>query len=144
MYKIVIDYAPAEADNAVVKEGMIVFNENIIGERDQAFSIFLKNDFGTVFGGIQAFLGTESIYIDVLWVEKNLQKQGYGTKLLNTAEGEAIKNGCMFSLADTWDFQAEGFYLKNGYERIGELKNYWFGHSKIFLRKNLKQSNKKL
>ena len=140
MCKVVVDYAPAEADNAVVSEGIIAFNEKILGERDKAFSIFLKNDFGKVFGGIQAFLGTESVYIDVLWVEENLQKQGYGTKLLDAAECEAIKNGCLFSLVDTWDFQAEEFYFKNGYERIGELKNYWLGHSKIFLRKNLNLS----
>jgi hypothetical protein len=42
--------------------------------------------------------------------------------LLYTAEQEAIKNGCVFSTVDTWDFQAEEFYLKNGYERIGEIK----------------------
>jgi GNAT superfamily N-acetyltransferase len=142
MYKVVVDYAPATADNAVVSEGIIAFNENIVGERDKAFSIFLKNDSGKVFGGIQAFLDTESVYIDVLWVEGNLQKQGYGTKLLDAAEGEAIKNGCIFSLVDTWDFQSEEFYLKNGYERIGEVKNYWHGHSKIFLRKNLRRSSK--
>lgn len=137
MYKIVVDYAPCEADNTVVREGIIASNEKIIGERDKEFSIFLKNDLGKVFGGIQAFLDSESIYIDILWVRENIQKHGYGTKLLNAAEQEAIKNGCIFSLVDTWDFQAEGFYLKSGYERIGELKNYWFGHSKIFLRKNL-------
>jgi ribosomal protein S18 acetylase RimI-like enzyme len=141
MYKVVVDYAPAEADNAVVREGIIASNENIIGERDKAFSIFLKNDLGKVFGGIQAFLDTESVYIDVLWVEESLQKQGHGTKLLDAAEREAIKNGCVFSLVDTWDFQAEEFYLKNGYERIGEVKNYWHGHSKIFLRKKLNLSN---
>jgi chloramphenicol 3-O phosphotransferase len=137
VYKIVVDYAPTEADNAVVREGVVAFNENILGERDKAFSIFLKNDLGKVFGGIQAFMGTESIYIDVLWVEGNLQKQGYGKKLLDTAEQEAIKNGCAFSAVDTFDFQAEEFYLKNGYKRISELKNCWFGHSKFFLRKNL-------
>ncbi len=93
---------------------------------------------------MQAFLGTESVYIDVLWVEENIQKQGYGTRLLDAVEREAIKNGCVFSLVDTWDFQAEEFYLKNGYERIGELKNYWLGHSKIYLRKNLKHSNKEI
>ncbi len=142
MYKVVVDYAPAEADNAVVREGIIAFNENIVGERDKAFSIFLKNDSGKVSGGIQAFLDTESIYIDVLWIEGNLQKQGYGTKLLDAAEREAIKNGSIFSLVDTWDFQAEEFYLKNGYERVGEVKNYWHGHSKIFLRKNLRPSSK--
>ncbi len=137
VYKVVVDYAPTEADNALVREGIVAFNENILGERDKAFSIFLKNDLGKVFGGIQAFMGTESIYIDILWVEKNLQNQGYGTQLLNTAEREAIKNGCVFSAVDTFDFQSEEFYLKNGYERIGELKNYWLGHSKLFLRKNL-------
>ena len=137
MYKVVVDYAPAEADNAVVREGIIAFNENILGERDKAFSIFLKNDLGKVFGGIQAFMGTESIYIDVLWVEGNLQKQGYGKKLLDAVEQEAIKNGCVFSAVDTFDFQAEEFYLKNGYKRVSELKNCWFGHSKFFLRKDL-------
>ena len=140
MYKVVVDYTPCHADNDVVREGVIAFNENIVGERDKAFSIFLKNDSGKVFGGIQAFLGTESVYIDVLWVEESLQKQGYGTKLLHAAEQEALKNGCMFSLVDTWDFQAEEFYLKNGYARIGEIKNYWHGHSKIFLRKKLNLS----
>jgi GNAT superfamily N-acetyltransferase len=134
---VVVDYAPTEADNTAVREGIVAFNESVVGERDKTFSIFLKNELGRVFGGIQAFLGTESLYIDVLWVEKSLQKQGYGTKLLDAAEQEAIKNGCKFITVDTWDFQAEGFYVKNGYERIGELKNYWLGHSKIFLKKIL-------
>lgn len=138
MYKVVVDYAPSETDNAVVTEGIIAFNESIVRERDKAFSIFLKNHSDKVFGGTQAFLDTESVYIDVLWVEESLQKQGYGTKLLSAAEREAIGNGCIFSLVDTWDFQAEEFYLKNGYNRIGEIKNYWHGHSKIFLRKKLR------
>ncbi|OJU81716.1 MAG: hypothetical protein BGO10_07455 [Chlamydia sp. 32-24] len=140
MYEIVVDYTPTEKDNQVVSEGIVAFNESILGERDKAFSIFLKNNQAKVFGGIQAFLGTESIYIDVLWVEKDLQSQGYGTKLLKAAEEEAIKNGCIFSLVDTWDFQAEEFYLKQGYQKIGEITKYWLGHSKIFLRKNLKAS----
>jgi GNAT superfamily N-acetyltransferase len=139
MYKVIVDYAPTEADNGVVREGITAFNESILGERDKTFSIFLRNDQSAVCGGIQAFLGTESIYIDVLWLEKSLQKQGYGTKLLQAAEQEAIKNGCIFSLVDTWSFQAEEFYLKNGYERIGEIKQYWLGHSKIFLRKHLRK-----
>lgn len=138
MYKVVVDYAPSQADNNVVSEGVFASHEKIIGERDTHFSIFLKNDSGKIFGGIQAFFDTESIYIDILWVEENLRKQGYGTKLLEAAEQEAINNGCIFSTTDTWDFQAEKFYLKNGYERMGEIKNYWFNHSRIFLRKNLK------
>ena len=139
--KVVVDYDPCQDENAVVREGIIAFNEKILGERDKEISIFLKNDSGKVFGGIQAFFDSEDFYIDTLWVEESLQKQGYGSKLLNAAEIEAIKNGCVFSTLDTWSFQAaENFYLKSGYERIGEVKNFWHGHSKITLRKKLKQS----
>lgn len=141
MYKVVVDHAPSQSDNDVVKEGLIKSYETKFGERDKPLSIFLKSDSGKVFGGIQSFLDTESIYIDALWVEENLRKQGYGAKLLSAAEREAIKNGCTYSLVDTWDFQAEDFYLKNGYERIGEIKNYWHGHSKLFLRKKLNSSD---
>ena len=136
--KVVVDYDPSQTDNAVISEGLIASNAHIVGERDKAFSIFLKNDSGNVFGGIQAFLDTESVYIDVLWVEEKLQKKGYGTKLLVAVEQEGIKNGCKYLTVDTWDFQAEEFYLKNGYERIGEVKNYWLGHSKITLRKKIR------
>lgn len=138
MYKVVINHTPNQSDNEVIREGLIKSYEAKFGERDKQFSVFLKSDSEKIFGGIQAFFDTESIYIDALWVEENLRKQGYGKKLLSAAEREAIKNGCKFSLVDTWDFQAEEFYLKNGYERIGELKNYWHGHSKLFLRKKLR------
>jgi GNAT superfamily N-acetyltransferase len=135
--KVVVDHDPSQADNAVISEGIIASNAHILGERDKTFSIFLKNDLGKVFGGIQAFLDSESVYIDVLWVEEKLQKKGYGTKLLEAVELEAFKNVCKYLTVDTWDFQAEEFYLKNGYERIGEVKNYWLGHSKISLRKKI-------
>jgi len=136
--KVVVDYDPSQADNAVVSEGIIAFNAHILGERDKKFSIFLKNDSGIVFGGIQAFLDSESVYIDTLWVEERLQKKGYGTKLLEAVEREAIKNGCKYLTVDSWDFQAVKFYLKNGYERIGEVENYWLGHTKITLRKKIR------
>ncbi len=38
-------------------EGLITFNEKIMGEpRDKNFSVFLKDDAGSVFGEIQAHL----------------------------------------------------------------------------------------
>lgn len=136
--KVVVDYDPSQADNAIIREGIIASNAHIIGERDKEFSIFLKDDSGKVFGGILAFLDSESVYIDTLWVEEKLQRKGFGTKLLGAVEQEAIKKGCKYLTVDTWDFQAEGFYLKNGYARLGEVKNYWLGHSKITLRKKIR------
>lgn len=112
MYKVVVDYTPSETDNEVVREGLVASIEKVLGERDKTFSIFLKDDAGKVYGGTLAFLGSESVYIEALWVKEDLQKKGYGRKLLEAVEQEAIQNGCIFSLVDTWDFQAEEFYLK--------------------------------
>ena len=135
--KIVIDHTPTEADNTVIGDGVFAAHAYLIGEKDKSFSVFLKNDAGQVLGGVQAAFDTESVYIDRLWVDDTLRNKGYGKQLLNVAEQEAIQQGCSLSTVNTWDFQAEGFYLKNGYARIGEIKNYWKGHSMIYLRKTL-------
>lgn len=137
-YKVIVDHNPSQADNDALVEGLVVHYERLIGEpRDKEFSVFLKNDSGEIFGGIQAHFDTEQVYVEVLWVDEKLRKQGYGTKLINAAEQEAVKHGCVFSITDTWSFQAEEFYLKNGYEPMGEIKKYWREHSRIFLRKAL-------
>lgn len=60
MYKIVVDHNPSQSDNEVVKEGLIKSYEVQFGERDKELSIFLKNDSGKVFGGIQALFDSEA------------------------------------------------------------------------------------
>ena len=106
--------------------------------RDKEFSVFLKDNTGSIFGGIQAHFDRVSVYIEIFWIDENFRRQGYGKKLLEAAEQEAIKQGCIASIVDTLGFQAEVFYLKNGYERMSEIKNYWDIHSRIFLKKHLK------
>lgn len=87
---------------------------------------------------MQAGIDSESIFIDILWIDESYRKQGLGTTLLLAAEQEAKRFGCKYSTLDTIDYQAVDFYLKNHYQCIGEIKNYTFGHSKIFFRKDLK------
>lgn len=137
MYKVIIDHKPSHFDNEVIKEGLIRSYEAQFGERDKELSIFLKDESGTVYGGVLAVFDSEAIYIEALWVQESLRNQGYGKKLLIATEKEALKKGCTCSLVDTWDFQAEEFYLKNGYKKIGKLENYWHGHAKLFLKKQL-------
>lgn len=40
-------------------------------------------------------------------------------------------------MLDTFDFQAEEFYLKNGYTAIGEIENFPKGHKRIYFSKKL-------
>ena len=51
------------------------------------------------------------------------------------AEDEAIKRNIYYSTTDTFDFQAVNFYISNGYESIGIIRNYIEGHDKYYFRK---------
>lgn len=140
MYTIAIAHEENEAANAIIQEGMIEFTTKVLGQTgflEKPFSVLLTDESKKIHGGVLAKFDSESVYIDMLWVEENLRHQGYGTKLLIATENEASKLGCRYSTLDTFSFQAEQFYLKNGYERLGEVKNYYLNHSKIFLRKKL-------
>ena len=132
MYKIISDFNPSDADNQILSDALMAFNESVFKEKVQPLSIFLKREDGTVYGGVVAYLQSDSIHIDILWVDEPIRGQGYGAQLLQVAEEEAKKHGCSFSTVNTMDFQAEDFYLKYGYERICEFKNYILGlHTKV-------------
>ncbi len=103
-----------------------------------AFNYCAKNDKQEITGGILASLGYwGGLEIEVLWVGDKYYYKGIGTRLLLLAESEAKKRGAILSLVDTFDFQAPGFYLKNGYEIWGEHKGFPPGHSRYYLQKKL-------
>ncbi len=137
MYQITTDHNPTDNDKKTIREGLIGFNINTIGVQAKSFCIYLKDENNKICGGVLAWMHSKSIYIDVLWLEEKMRSQGYGKKLLLMAEEEAIRQGCHYATLDTYSFQAEAFYLKNGYERLGEIKNYLLEYSKIYLRKEL-------
>lgn len=137
MLKMTVDYNPSLDDNKVIRTGIINFNDSALDYPSSSFSIFLKDDEKNIHGGVIAWLDSDSIYIEILWVDEKLRGQKYGTKLLFTAKDEGRKTGCRFCTLDTFGFQAENFYVKNGYRQIGEIKNYIREYSRIFLRKSL-------
>lgn len=134
---ILKDNNPNPNNDQIIQKGIIDFNAYTLGERPDRFSIYLKDENGTIRGGAVVWVHKESIYVDILWIDESLRGQGYGTKLMQAAEEEARKRGCKYSTVDTYSFQAEDFYLKNGYKIIGEVKNHLFHHTKIFFRKEL-------
>lgn len=139
-YTVVIDHNVKETDIQFIRDALVAHTKKTLGHSDfleKQFAVLLNDESNNMRGGVIARFDTESAYIDLLWVDDSLRHQGYGTKLLNAAENETCKLGCRYSTVDTYSFQAEGFYLKNGYEHLGEIKNYYLHHSKIFLRKKL-------
>jgi len=89
-------------------------------------------DIGGILGGIGCWNGLE---INVLWVKEDYRRKGLGSHLLKYIEKIALNSGATISMLDTFDFQAEGFYLKNGYEVIGEITDFPKGHKRIYFAK---------
>lgn len=75
--------------------------------------------------------------IEELFIAEAYRFKKLGSYLINKVEKEAIKFGATLAHTDTFDFQAKDFYLKNGYEVFGELKDCPPGHTRFYLKKCL-------
>ena len=100
----------------------------------------VKNDQNEILGGILSGIGYwGALEIKILWVQEASRKQGIGSLLLNTIEKKAQEKGAALSTVDTFDFQAEQFYFKNGYKEFGRLNNFPEGHQRIYFSKDLRE-----
>jgi len=98
----------------------------------------IKNNNDVVVGGVLAGINYwNGLEIKILWVEENYRQQGFGSALLRHLEHEAKIRGASMAMVDTFDFQAEGFYLKHNYEVIGELNGFPKHHKRIYFSKVL-------
>jgi GNAT superfamily N-acetyltransferase len=70
-------------------------------------------------------------------VKEEYRKKGLGTHILKYVEDVAKAKGATIAMLDTFDFQAEEFYFKNGYIPIGEIKNFPNGHRRTYFSKKL-------
>jgi GNAT superfamily N-acetyltransferase len=97
-----------------------------------------RNDWELLGGITGKLLLGNCLSIDILWVYERYRKQGYGSKLLEALEQAARKLDSRLSVVDTFDFQALGFYEKNGYEVFGVLDDCPCpGNKRYYLRKVL-------
>lgn len=93
---------------------------------------------GAILGGLEGYTFASYFYIALLWVSENARTAGVGSALIRAAEDEARKRGCTMSLVDTLSFQAEPFYVKNGYKPYVRLTRAFGGRaSRIQLVKSL-------
>src|SRR6266545_1855963 len=68
----------------------------------------------------------------LVFLRDDQRQRGWGTRILQATEAEAIKKGCQHSRLETYSFQALGFYQKNGYRVFSELGNVVEDHRLYF------------
>nr|WP_219914689.1 GNAT family N-acetyltransferase [Thalassobacillus sp. CUG 92003] len=104
---------------------------------NESISFVLKDDTGTLIGGITANMFWHHMHIDFFWVDKKVRAKGYGTQLIEKLEQLAIEKHCRFISLDTFSFQAPEFYKKKGYEVFGTIEDHPKGFNQYFLHKRL-------
>lgn len=135
---IVTQGEPDPEDKKALYEGMLAYHKSKGHPRKkELFSIFLKSQSGKVLGGVIVSFEWNGMQIQTLWVDDSIRNQGWGSKLMQLVEEEAIKRGCTLAFTDTFTWQAPEFYLKLGYTLYGELENLPEGNSLSYYYKKL-------
>jgi len=76
--------------------------------------------------------------INSLWVDESARKQGWGKKLMQAAEKEAIKKGCTIAYTNTFSWQCPELYKRLGYTLYGKLENFPKENNLSYYKKDLK------
>jgi GNAT superfamily N-acetyltransferase len=131
------DYPELEAV-AAIQRGLHTFNQEMGGPYErEPVTVLARDADETVKGGLLGLTYWNWLFIDWLWLAREVRGQGLGTDLLARAEAVARARGCTAAYTDTFSFQAPGFWRRNGWAEAGRLDGMPPGHSRIWYRKTL-------
>lgn len=135
--RLVLTNGPDEAAHRAIIDPLLAFNIRQAGAHDcMPLAVLIQeHQTGQVNGGLWGRTSWKWLTIETLFVPELYRASGVGSMVMQMAEQEAIKRGCIGALVDTHSFQAPGFYEKLGYRRFGEIANCPPGHSRIFFEK---------
>lgn len=135
---ITITEDPSPEALAEVRAGLNAYNAQHINiAENRAIGAFITGAEGKKLGGLTGSTCGNWLRIDMLWISDVLRGQGAGSKLIQAAEEEARRRGCIYAQVDTASFQARPFYEKMGYSVRFILDEYPRTHQRIYLTKTL-------
>ena len=103
----------------------------------EPLNLYIEDEHGEIMAGLVAETFGNWLEIEYLFVKEDLRGQGIGSQLLQQAESEAKKRNCRFAFVNTYQFQAPGFYQKQGYKEVFTLKDYPYDGQRHYYQKEL-------
>jgi GNAT superfamily N-acetyltransferase len=136
-----VEDKPAEADIEALADGLETFNEAAWPGHQpwEEFALFLRGAEGRILGGLVGQVYAGWLFIRFLSLDEGLRRHRLGAGLIAAAEDWARARGCHSAYVDTFDFQAPGFYRKQGYVEFARLP-YPPKGERIWLRKRLTET----
>ena len=125
-------------DSDVIKNGIRTYSEAYEPEYESVdFYKKLVDKDGRFIAGVMADVDKGGNgFVDALFVEEPLRRQGLGTYFMQEVEKLAKENGAFMILTNAGDWNVD-FFKKNGYLLRGELKDVPKGHDCYELYKNI-------
>jgi GNAT superfamily N-acetyltransferase len=108
------------------------------GENELA--IFVRDDAGAVVAGVYGWTWGGCCELQHLWVAPTRRGRGLGSQLLDAAEAEAGRRGCLQVVLFTHAANAGKTgdrYTRRGYELVGRVDDYPLGDAALWYRKRL-------
>jgi GNAT superfamily N-acetyltransferase len=132
--------APSSEELQFLEDRLYEFNSGQAGQADgQLFAFFIRNDRTEIVAGLAGWTWARACEIRSLWVHASLRRQGYGSRLLESAEREARTRGCKVILISSYSFQAPAFYQRHGYRPAWQLNDFPPGHNYHYFVKRLEE-----
>ncbi len=137
-FTIMADPKPSEEDSGILLKGLNV-HAWLARRQDlmESWAFFVRNESGKVVAGAKGITFYGCLYTDLLWVDSALRGQGWGSKLMASAEDCGRQRGCTFATVNTMDWEALPFYQKLGYTIEFVREGFRFNSRLFFLRKAL-------
>ncbi|AYO23441.1 GNAT family N-acetyltransferase [Vibrio owensii] len=130
---------PEQNDLDFIRDGIRAYNRMHLPDGDvNAIGCFARNDEGKVIGGLTGEMFNNTVFVEYLWVDAEARTSGLGSKLISLLEEQVKPHGVTHLYLDTYSFQALDFYLKLGFEKVGQYSGYPVaGIDKHFLQKQI-------
>jgi GNAT superfamily N-acetyltransferase len=138
---------PTKAARETILAGLRAYNRERFGPakwraapslRWRELAVLLRDGRGRVLGGMVGHTFWGWAYIELFWLPASLRRKGHGAKLMQLAEAEARRRGCLGIRLDTASFQAPDFYRKLGFELYGVIDDFPPGHRAFYFMKRLR------
>jgi GNAT superfamily N-acetyltransferase len=128
----------SEAVAKAVEDGLSAFNNRIVGSTAPIpVQIAVRDDSGTIRGGIVARIWLDTLYVNLVWIDDALRGHGHGKAMMEMVEAEGRKHGATQVWLNTLSWQARPFYEQLGYACFGEMPVANGKHKRYFLQKAL-------
>lgn len=135
---IIVTDTPSAAEIEELRQNLVIYNSQYFDTSSlKALAVFITNSSGEKIAGISGSTLGRWLSIHYLWVSSNQRHSGLGSKLIKTAEKEALSRGCQYAQVDTYSFQARPFYERQGYQLQMTLEQCPVEHQKYYLTKML-------